>query len=669
MNKRIILTWFLLWPVLFLTAQDHVVITEIVLQPGSSSSSNAEYIKLYNPTDNAIDLSNYYLTDATDTTEHEYYYNLPSGADYWSGSGSDFIARFPDGYSLPAKGEIIIAATTTAAYQTYYSTLPDLSIKDSLRSAIDGQNTKGGAFTYLDNSNETLVLFYWDGSSATVKDVDYVIWGSKLCALDKSGVSGYSADTPVASQVYAPTHQDGQKLQRISGEGAEPSSGGNGLTGHNETGENLNATWQVVSVGHTKPKFSNLVYSPSSPIVGQSINISVNVSSDSAITAVDLVYTFKSVEHTVAMMLSAGTTYSVTIGPFTTADTLYYKVQAEDVTGLTAVSNLNIILISEPPEVITIATIRENWDDYNGQTVTLRGVVTIGSNIIITSRTSAYFQDSSGKGLNLFASAITNLAQGDSIEVTGELTEYNGVKEITNWTSSYTVLASNIPIKSTAKVYIEDLVNNLSDWEGAYVEIHGTVAERSDPTATNQGCNIVIEDETDRTTVRIWNTTGALYNSLGVIVNETTDSLLTLGNQVTLRGVVGVYSSAPQILLGYASDVEPYVEGEAGAGKTKITAAPYPFVPKLGEVIKYTYEYPANCRAIIRVYDLSGRYITTLLDSYYAVSWSQEETWNGRNDLNQLVAPGNYILHLQTTNRSTGKSKVSIAPVVIGVKF
>jgi hypothetical protein len=669
MQKRFLLTWFLVWPVIMLTAQDHIAISEIVLQPGSSSSSNAEYIKLYNPTDNAIDLSNYYLTDATDTVNHKYYYNLPSGTDYWSGAGSDFIARFPAGYTLAGKSEIIIAATTTAAYQTYYSTLPDLSVKDSLRSAVDGVSTKGSAFAYLDNTAETLILFYWDGSSATVKDVDYIIWGSKICALDKSNVSGYQADTPIASQVYAPTHTDGQKLQRISGEGTEPSSGGNGLTGHNETGENLNATWQVVSVGHTKPKFSNLIYSPASPTTAQQITFSVNVASDSAITSVDLIYTFESVEHTVAMTLSAGTTYSVTIGPFTTAGVLYYKVQAEDETGLTAVSNLNSIQISEPPEVITIGMIRDNWSEYNGQTVTLRGVVTIGSNVIITTRTSAYFQDSSGKGLNLYASAITNLAQGDSIEVTGTLTEYNGVKELTDWTSSYTVLASNVPITSTSKVYISDLVDNLSDWEGAYVEIHGTVAERSDPTSTNLGCNVVIEDETDRTTVRIWNTTGALYNSLGVIVNETTDSLLTLGNQVTLRGVVGIYSSAPQILLGYASDVEPYVEGEAGEGKTKITAAPYPFVPKLGEVIKYTYEYPANCRAIIRVYDLSGRYITTLLDSYYAVSWKQEETWNGRNELNQLLAPGNYLLHLQTTNRSTGKSKVSIAPVVIGVKF
>ncbi|MFA4922254.1 MAG: lamin tail domain-containing protein, partial [Candidatus Neomarinimicrobiota bacterium] len=176
MKKRIILTWFMLMPVLFLAAQDHVVISEIVLQPGSSSASNAEYIKLYNPTDNAIDLSDYYLTDATDTANQKFYYNLPSESNYWSGSGSDFIARFPQGYSLPAKGEIIIAATTTAAYQGYYGSAPDLAIKDDLRHAIDGQTTKGGAPAYLDNSAETLVLFYWDGSSTTVKDVDYILW-------------------------------------------------------------------------------------------------------------------------------------------------------------------------------------------------------------------------------------------------------------------------------------------------------------------------------------------------------------------------------------------------------------------------------------------------------------------------------------------------------------
>ena len=113
MKKRIILPGLILLPVLLLTAQDHVVISEIVLQP-----SNAEYIKLYNPTDNAIDLSNYYLTDGTDPSNQKYYHNLPTGTNFWSGSGSDFIVRFPPGYSIEAQSEIIIAATTTAASST-----------------------------------------------------------------------------------------------------------------------------------------------------------------------------------------------------------------------------------------------------------------------------------------------------------------------------------------------------------------------------------------------------------------------------------------------------------------------------------------------------------------------------------------------------------------------
>ncbi|MDO9549211.1 MAG: lamin tail domain-containing protein [Candidatus Marinimicrobia bacterium] len=667
MKKRISLTWLILWPSLFLAAQDHIVISEIVLQPGSSTASNAEYIKLYNPTDNPVDLSNYYLTDGTDTTNQKYYYNLPTGSNFWSGNGSDFIARFPQGYSIAAQSEIIIAATTTSAYQTYYGTLPDLSIKDSLRQAIDGQTTKGGAFAYLDNAAETLILFYWDGSSPTVQDVDYVIWGSKICAVDKSGVSGYQNDTPIAQQTYAPTHVDGQKLQRISDEGSEPSSGGNGLTGHNETGENLNQTWRAVSVGNTKPKLSNIIYTPGSPVVGQSITFSANVTDDGTIATVKLIYTFQSVTDTVSMSLTTGSTYTATVGPFTTAEALYYKIKAEDTTGLISVSNLYTIMIQEPPEVLTIRTIRDNWSDWNGKTVSLNGVMSIGSNVLRTDRTSAYMQDISGSGLNLFDYNITNLLQGDSIEITGTLEEYQGVIELTGWFSSYTVITNSVPIPAVQEIPISALNDAPSYWEGAYFQINGTVAERADN--VGGGSNIIIEDVTGRTTVRLWNSTNVLFNSLGQLVNNYLDSLLQVGNMVFVKGVGSLYKSAPQILLGYASDVGPWIPGEPGAERTIISTAPYPFVPQLGEVIKYTYEYPSNCRAIVRVYDMSGRFITTLDDNYYALSWSKDNTWDGRNELNQLVPPGTYLLHLETTNRTTGKTKVDIAPVVIGVKF
>ena len=76
---------------------DHIIFTEVVLTP-----SEGEYVEITNPTGGDIDLSDYYLTDATDNASGKVYYKLPSGTDYWSGSGSDFICRFPAGFSLVA---------------------------------------------------------------------------------------------------------------------------------------------------------------------------------------------------------------------------------------------------------------------------------------------------------------------------------------------------------------------------------------------------------------------------------------------------------------------------------------------------------------------------------------------------------------------------------------
>ena len=58
---------------------DHLVFSEVVLTP-----SDGEYVQITNPTANDIDMSDYYLTDATDGSGNAYY-NLPSGSGYWSG--------------------------------------------------------------------------------------------------------------------------------------------------------------------------------------------------------------------------------------------------------------------------------------------------------------------------------------------------------------------------------------------------------------------------------------------------------------------------------------------------------------------------------------------------------------------------------------------------------
>ena len=47
---------------------DHVIFTEVVLTP-----SDGEYVRISNPTSLAVDLSDYYLTDATDASSNKYY--------------------------------------------------------------------------------------------------------------------------------------------------------------------------------------------------------------------------------------------------------------------------------------------------------------------------------------------------------------------------------------------------------------------------------------------------------------------------------------------------------------------------------------------------------------------------------------------------------------------
>ena len=83
-----------------LIAQDHLLITEVVVTP-----TEDEFIEIYNNTSASIDLSDYYLTDGTHIGSGSYYYNIVTGNDAGGGDGtSDFNARFPDG-SVIAPGE------------------------------------------------------------------------------------------------------------------------------------------------------------------------------------------------------------------------------------------------------------------------------------------------------------------------------------------------------------------------------------------------------------------------------------------------------------------------------------------------------------------------------------------------------------------------------------
>ncbi len=238
-------------------AAPELLLSEMVVTP-----TGGEFIEIFNPGASSVDLSDVYLTDATFASGNTYYYNIVLAANAGGGGFSDFHARFPAGASIPAGGFQTVALAGSEAFFAEYGVQPTYELFEDgaadaipdMREALPGSiNGQGG----LTNSGEVLVLYQWDGASDRVADLDYVVWGDKAEAVDKTGValdgpdgdtlvSEYAADTPIASQdvISAGAHPFGESFTRIDfTEGNETQSGGNGVNGADETSENLSVTW------------------------------------------------------------------------------------------------------------------------------------------------------------------------------------------------------------------------------------------------------------------------------------------------------------------------------------------------------------------------------------------------------------------------------------------
>lgn len=231
----------------------HVLISEVGVTPGGG-----EFIELYNPTASDVSLDDYFLSDnASYTTFAEGKpWNPPT-----DNPGTDFLAGFPAGTKIKA-GDVLVIASSPKNFEDAHSLCPNFVLvatdyacsgggtaKAMVAPANGGIGDKFGSL--LSNSREMVVLFQFGAGASTLKDVDYVTWGTEYeepTRADKSSVPGYAPDTPKASQSPANAPGENQSIERCdASEPGEKTSGGNGLSGHDETSENLAASFQVTS--------------------------------------------------------------------------------------------------------------------------------------------------------------------------------------------------------------------------------------------------------------------------------------------------------------------------------------------------------------------------------------------------------------------------------------
>jgi len=341
----------------------HLLLTEV-----SITSNDHEFVEIYNPTDEAVDLTDYYLTDACYIGDgaNQGYWRLPEGIltqDVLGGGAyDDFHARFPAGTMIGAGEALVISLRGSDLFETAWGVSPDLELNEDGASAdaipellevFVGSNAAGPPYDNppgLSNSAEIVILYYWDGASELVTDVDMFFWGTSTSArVDKTGYtigsSTYAPDTPLASQDdFTASHEIGGSFQRSDdAETGEPATGGNGPAGHDETGEPLNSTWIAMtgtpgSHGGNFLSISNVVRSPIAPEPEESATITATVSASAAITSVQIHYrTNGGMFMNLMMTDNLDTTYSAVIPGFALDTLVEYYVEVADAEGGTAV--------------------------------------------------------------------------------------------------------------------------------------------------------------------------------------------------------------------------------------------------------------------------------------------------------------------------------------------
>ncbi len=222
-------------------------LSEVVLAP-----NNLELIELVNPGSAPVSLRNYYLTDVPT------YFRLPAAGQ--TADVSDFIVRFPVGATIPARGVITIALDTTATFTAAAGVAPTYSIASGTIELVAGSSAT------LTNTGEPVVLFFWDGASDRVTDVDVMLAGAPTAAnalVNKSGLSVDGPDAGASGTAYAvdamtiaaqsSTPGSGLSTKRVALESAstEHQTGGNGVLGQDETSEQTTTTWDTS--GFTTP--------------------------------------------------------------------------------------------------------------------------------------------------------------------------------------------------------------------------------------------------------------------------------------------------------------------------------------------------------------------------------------------------------------------------------
>ncbi len=718
----------------------HLLLTEVCVQ-----GTPQEFIEIYNPTDETVALDNYYLTDAVHSDQG--YWRLPEGnpsqTTVGGGDYADFNARFPAGASIEPGEALSISIPGADSFVTSYGMDPDFELFQpatandvpAMREIFTG-SIVGVTTPTLTNSSasngEIVVLYYWNGTSNLVTDIDMLAWGTQATALvDRNGYTTlpYAPDTSTGEQqpitVMPAANESFQRLDLA--EDGETPSGGNGPLGHDETSENYNQSWQVASstpntYGIIDLTVNGAILAPSHPEPDVAAIVTATVGGAATVIGVTLHFALDGGAYAdVACNDNGNGTWSGTIPGQADGVVVTWYVTATGSGGASAVwpeggasspqtYTVETIIPGEGLAKLLLTEVCMQGSDHEFVEICNPNDFDVAlDHYYLTDAVhnqQAYWYLPAGEptqatvGGGEFYDFHANfpdgavLAAGDTITVSiAGSNKFAGVWrsnptyelfEDGDYEDSVSDMREVFP-GSIDGVTVPTL-SNYSDtngeivalyyWDGVsdlVIDIDTFVwGNGSDYKAVKNGVSIGPSTYANEAgysqAFAATHAVGESYSRNGPSEGDQASG----GNGVDGRDETSEDFNATWVVAPGSPVVPPMPEG---SGEVTLGVPAQTFLASRGETFRITFTASPGAETVLRILDLDGRLVRHLYDSRFDGDASivpdtpSVRVWDGRNETYELARAGMYVVHLQVTDPRTGKRIEKTAPAVVSTRL
>ncbi|MBN2279179.1 MAG: T9SS type A sorting domain-containing protein [Candidatus Marinimicrobia bacterium] len=405
-----------------------------------------------------------------------------------------------------------------------------------------------------------------------------------------------------------------------------------------------------IVLGSGPPQLQNYSRTPGVPVSSDDVYVSIDVSTNGTISAVNIIY---SVNHgapqTAAMTNEDGNVYSGSIPPQADGSWVEYYIKAEDTEGKFTImpadtsSKMYGYIVKDAG--LTIADIQWSpWtladSPFDKASVEVTGIVTADTSF--KNNYGGYvIQDGSSAWNGIPVFGITDvLKRGDEIKVIATVQEYwddyhykydNNTLLVAD---SYQLLSSGNAVPTALEVTTGELASNPEMYEGCLVKISNVqvTSINTYDWSVDDGSGACLIDD-DASSMDFWFDSLAIGDSF---TNLTGVWIFSFGTyKIEIRDMNDV---------GGATEIDGELIHTARSYKLEQNF-PNPFNPST----RIYFEIPNTELVTIAIYNVVGQKVRTLEQATYTAG-RYTLNWDGKDDFGASVPTGTYIYRMKAGN-------------------